>query len=119
MRKFVLQLIIVVVSLIVVVNVCYLFLTWLSHRVFHIENVYLQSEYRLLGTLVITLGILIFIFASIYRRRKKEVVTLADHIERVLQETLPPEFNMMRKNPWLIFTGILTRWWKNWTAYRC
>lgn len=83
MRKFVLQLIIVVVSLIVVVNVCYLFLTWLSHRVFHIENVYLQSEYRLLGTLVITLGILIFIFASIYRRRKKEVVTLADHIERV------------------------------------
>lgn len=83
MRKFVLQLIIVVVSLIVVVNVCYLFLTWLSHSVFHIENVYLQSEYRLLGTLVITLGILIFIFASIYRRRKKEVVTLADHIERV------------------------------------
>ena len=83
MRKFVLQLIIAVVSLIVVVNVCYLFLTWLSHSVFHIENVYLQSEYRLLGTLVITLGILIFIFASVYRRRKKELVTLTDHIEKV------------------------------------
>lgn len=83
MRKFVLQLIVAVVSLIVVVNVCYLFLTWLSHSVFHIENVYLQSEYRLLGTLVITLSILIFIFASVYRRRKKELVTLTDHIEKV------------------------------------
>ena len=83
MRKFVLQLVIVVASLIAVVNVCYMFLTWLSHSVFHIENVYLQSEYRLLGTLVITLGILIFIFTSVYRRRKKELVTLTDHIEKV------------------------------------
>ncbi len=83
MHRFVLQISIVAVILIVFVNVCYMFMTWLSHSVFHIENEYVRSEYRLLGTMVITLGILIFIFYSVYRRRKKELVTLTDHIEKV------------------------------------
>lgn len=83
MRKFVLQLIILVTALVFIINALYIFMTWLLTEIAAIEDVYLRAEFQFLSTLVLALIILIIIFAIMYRRRKRELTTLSESIRKV------------------------------------
>lgn len=83
MRKFLFRLIIPAITLVTIINASYMLMTWLTTEIAKIEDVYLRAESQFLGTLAIALFILILIFAIIYRRRKRELTTLSEHIGRV------------------------------------
>lgn len=83
MRKFLLRLIILVVSLVIIINALYMFMTWLTTEIARINDVYIRAEFQFLGTLVIALFILVVIFAVTYRRRKRELTTLSENIQKV------------------------------------
>ncbi len=83
MRKFLLRIIILVASLVVIINALYMLMTWLMGEVVKVRDSYLRAEFQFLGTLVIVLFILVVVFAVIYRRRKRELVTLSESIEKV------------------------------------
>lgn len=83
MRKYILQLTVLVIILVIVINALYMFVTWLIEGIMKIEDVYLRSEFQFLGTLVIVLFLLSVIFAILYRRRKRELTTLSDSIQKV------------------------------------
>ncbi|MDO5538451.1 MAG: HAMP domain-containing sensor histidine kinase [Eubacteriales bacterium] len=83
MRKYIIQLVILVTALAIVINALYMSMTWLATEIAKINDVYLRAEFQFLGTLVIVLLILIIIFAVIYRRRKRELTTLSESIRKV------------------------------------
>lgn len=83
MRKYILQLVILVTSLVLIINALYMFMTWLITEIGTINDVYLRAEFQFLGTLVIVLFLLIVIFAIMYRRRKRELTTLSESIKKV------------------------------------
>ena len=83
MRKFLLRIIILVASLAVIINALYMVMTWLMGEVVKVRDSYLRAEFQFLGTLVIALFILVVVFAVIYRRRKRELTTLSESIEKV------------------------------------
>lgn len=83
MRKYITQLVLLVAGLAIIINVLYMSMTWLTTEIASINDVYLRAEFQFLGTLVIVLFLLIVIFAIIYRRRKRELITLSENIRKV------------------------------------
>ncbi|MDO4961795.1 MAG: HAMP domain-containing sensor histidine kinase [Eubacteriales bacterium] len=83
MRKFVFRIVIIGISLVIVSNLSNLFMTWLLRSFLNIQNIYLESELELLGTLIIVLIILLIVFIIYYRARKRELNKLTEAIERV------------------------------------
>lgn len=61
----------------------YMLMTWLIQDVAQISSTYLSALYETLGTLAITIVILVSTNTYIYRKRLREVRTLSDAIEKV------------------------------------
>ncbi len=83
MRKYIIQLVILVTSLVIIINALYMFMTWLITEIGAIDDVYLRAEFQFLSTLVVVLFLLTVIFAIMYRRRKRELTTLTESIKKV------------------------------------
>ncbi|MDD3239186.1 MAG: HAMP domain-containing sensor histidine kinase [Lachnospira sp.] len=60
-----------------------MFMTWIVTDVARVQDTYQGAAYESLGTLVLTICIIVPINTIAYRRRLREVVTLSEHIQRV------------------------------------
>lgn len=85
MRNFVLKVIGVTISIVVVAHFSMLFLAWLDQNVIQFQSLYISTEFQFIGTLICACIVLTIAFAVVFRRRKRELVTLTEHIQRVAQ----------------------------------
>lgn len=83
MQRFATRVILSGAIIILVLNGIYILMTWLTNQFITISNHYLKSETAYLGTMIIALIILIIIFIINYRKRKRELVTLSENIQKV------------------------------------
>ena len=85
MRRFLFRILVIGGILVVVTNGIYLFMVWLLGKLKPGKNFYLDSEIAFLVTCVVCLMILSILLIISYRKRKREIATLSEHIERVSQ----------------------------------
>ena len=83
MKRFLLRFLIIGTIIVCVLNGIFMLMTWLTSHVININNRFIESETEYLGTLIIALILIMIIFIINYRKRKKELVTLSEHIRRV------------------------------------
>lgn len=62
----------------------FIFMTWLVADLLNVRNIYLAAFYEMLGTLVGMVAVLVPLNTVVYRRRKRELNTLSDAIQRVV-----------------------------------
>ena len=61
----------------------FFFMTWLVADLLDIRNIYLAAFYETLGTMVMMIIVLVPLNTAVYRRRKRELNTLSNAIQRV------------------------------------
>ena len=61
----------------------FFFMTWLVADLLDVRNIYLAAFYETLGTMVMMIIVLVPLNTAVYRRRKRELNTLSDAIQRV------------------------------------
>lgn len=61
----------------------FFFMTWLVADLLDVRNIYLAAFYETLGTMVMMIIVLVPLNTAVYRRRKRELNTLSNAIQRV------------------------------------
>lgn len=99
MRRFVFRVIVIGGMVIILLNLIYIIVSWLFQNFFMFQDSMLRSEVEYLATLLVAIVILILIFIQMYRRRKRELLTLSEHIEKVAHGDFSSQIEYRKNDP--------------------
>lgn len=74
-------------------------MAWIIKDVANVSGTYLSTTYESLGTLIIMILILVPLNTIAYRRRWKEVITLAEHIQTVSDGNYESRIKINKRDP--------------------
>ena len=77
------QMLIQIAAILLTALLSFMFMTWFVNGILHVTNTFVAAVYEALGTLLGLIIVLVPLNTVLYRRRLREIVTLADGIRSV------------------------------------